>query len=383
MATTLSPAQQREMDGVELGLLTCSPGKEIYSYYGHTAIRYKNEQRGIDVAINYGLFNYHRPHFIIRFVFGLCDYEMGVTPFENFLSEYIEDGRGVVEQRLRLTADEKFAILNALAINAEDANKVYRYNFFYDNCSSRARDMLVDHIRGKVVYRPHLQTTNSYRVMVHQWNANHPWSSFGCDLLLGVGADRSTNLEQQQFLPDSLRASFANAVVLRPGMKELPLIDSTWTVLPVHNVDKSHNYLSLLTPKVAFALLAILLFIVACYEIKQKKVFGGIDFLMLFVDGVAGFILFSMIFSKHPTVSLNFQIFALNPLSLLMCGLVVWAKNGHALKVCWKILTFCLLLFFICNIWQDYAEGMNFLALCLLERCTVNICVSKYKESKR
>ena len=379
----LTSAQKREMNGVQLGLLTCSPGKEIYSLYGHTAIHYRNPERGIDVAINYGLFNYHRPHFIVRFVFGLCDYEMGVIPFDSFLSEYVEEGRGVIEQRVRMSPEEKWNVIRALAINAEDANRVYRYNFFYDNCSSRARDMLVNHIFGKVVYKHNPQIVSSYRTMIHQWNYKNPWSSFGCDLLLGVGADRSTCLAQQQFLPDSLRASFAKAEVLRPGSHPQPLVDSTWTVLQCPKAEASHGFASWLTPQVVFAILAVLLFAVACYEVKRKHTLWGIDAVLLLIDGLAGIVLFLMIFSKHPTVSLNFQLFALNPLSLVLCFLVVRRKQDNTVKLWWQILTICLLLFFVCNIWQVYAKGMNFLALCLMGRCIVNIYSLKYNKTTR
>ena len=63
-----------------------------------------------------------------KFVFGLCDYEMGVYPFDLFVEEYTEEGRGIVEQRINLTRQEKLDIVNALALNARPENKVYRYN---------------------------------------------------------------------------------------------------------------------------------------------------------------------------------------------------------------------------------------------------------------
>lgn len=100
-------------------------GKRFTGLFGHTAIRVHDAATGQDVAVNYGLFNYHTPYFIPRFVFGLCDYEMGIYPFDLFMEEYTEEGRGVIEQRINLTRQEKLDIINALALNARLARTRY------------------------------------------------------------------------------------------------------------------------------------------------------------------------------------------------------------------------------------------------------------------
>lgn len=379
-AQEATPRQLQEMDSVEIGLLTCSPGKEIYSLYGHTAIRVRDAATGQDVAVNYGLFNYHTPHFIPRFVFGLCDYEMGIYPFELFMEEYTEEGRGVIEQRINLTRQEKLDIINALTFNARPENKVYHYNFFYDNCSSRARDMIVDHIHGHVGYRVNVSVTSSYRMMVHQWDEQHPWDCFGCDLLLGVNADRKTTLRQQQFLPDSLRASFATAKVFREHQPPVNLVDSTWTALEAQAPETDRSFFDVFTPRVAISILTLLVVLASVSEYHKKKIYWGIDLALLLVDGLAGLVLFLMIFSKHPTVSLNLQILLLNPLSLVGLYSVI-KKNRRGQYSKWlTMFAVCILLFFIGNFLQDYASGMNILALCLLDRCVVNYVV-RFKDN--
>jgi len=374
-AQEATPRQLQEMDSVEIGLLTCSPGKVIYSLYGHTAIRVRDAATGQDVAVNYGLFNYHTPHFIPRFVFGLCDYEMGIYPFDLFMEEYTEEGRGVVEQRINLTRQEKLDIINALALNARPENKVYRYNFFYDNCSSRARDMIVDHIHGHVGYRVDASVTSSYRMMVHQWDEHHPWDCFGCDLLLGVNADRQTTLRQQQFLPDSLRASFASAMVFREHHSPANLVDSTWTVLEAQTPKTGICFFDIFTPRVVISILTLLVVLASVREYRKKRIYWGIDLALLLIDGLAGLVLFLMIFSKHPTVSLNLQILLLNPLSLVALYSVAKKSRRGQYSKWWTVFAVCILLFFIGNILQDYASGMNILALCLLDRCIVNYAV--------
>ena len=139
------------MDSVEISLLTCQPHDEVYSLYGHTAIRYHEFTKGgIDAAFNYGVFNYDAPFFVVRFVFGLTDYELGAYPTQLFQKEYRHFGSMVTEQVLNLTNDEKLTLRMALVENLRPTNKVYRYNYFYNNCTTKARDIIEQHIRGKV-----------------------------------------------------------------------------------------------------------------------------------------------------------------------------------------------------------------------------------------
>ena len=87
-------------DSIRLSLLTCAPGEEIYSLFGHTAIRYENPSQGIDVVFNYGLFSFNTPNFIFRFSLGETDYQLGVTDYEHFAAEYAFYGRSVWQQTL-------------------------------------------------------------------------------------------------------------------------------------------------------------------------------------------------------------------------------------------------------------------------------------------
>ena len=123
------------MDSVVLSLLTCSPHEEIYSLYGHTAIRYHDLRTDEDMVFNWGIFNFKAPHFVLRFIFGLTDYELGLMPFDRFCEYYKKWGSSVTEQVLNLTADEKRSLITAMMVNYQPENRTYRYNFFFDNCS--------------------------------------------------------------------------------------------------------------------------------------------------------------------------------------------------------------------------------------------------------
>lgn len=286
---TAEGAERQQMDSVQISLLTCSPGNEVWSLYGHTAIRVFDPAHAQDIVINYGLFNFRQSNFILRFVFGLTDYEMGIEPFNMFMVEYARQGRQVIQQTLQLSNSDKERILQALALNYQN-NRVYRYNFFYDNCTTRARNILIDNITAKVSYRINPNVTSSYRTMIHQWNGAHRWARFGNDLLLGVKADAKTNYAEQQFLPDTLRKDFAGAAIVDSAGKSRSLVSSTAVLLKANadNVVSNRNIWDTITPTMLWSGVFIVILLAGMIEYRRQKTFWLIDVTLLTLDGIAG-----------------------------------------------------------------------------------------------
>jgi hypothetical protein len=364
------------MDSVRIYLLTCSPGQEIWSLYGHTAIRIQDPVQNQDLVINYGMFNFRQKNFILNFIFGLTDYEMGIVPFQMFMIEYARQGRGVIQQQLHLSAQEKASIIQAVAENYQPANREYRYNYFYDNCTTRARDMLVTHLDGKTEYVVDPAETPSYREMIHEWNEKHRWARFGNDLLLGVKADFKTDYVAQQFLPERLREDFAKATVVQSNGRKTPLVDAETEILTPNslNAQEATSVWDSVSPSILFLTLLVVIALVSLWELKRAKTLWILDLVLLTLDGLAGLILLAMVFSQHPTVSLNFQILLLNPLSVIFVYTVINKEVKGKYHWYWTCFALCILLFMIGGIFQDYAEGMYFLALTLL----IRVCINQY-----
>ncbi len=361
------------MDSVEVSLLTCSPHEEIYSLYGHTAIRWHDLRTGDDIAFNWGVFDFSKPYFVPRFVFGLTDYELGAYPFPLFQREYKKYGSSVVEQVLNLTAEEKLAVKKALQDNLRPENKVYRYNYFYDNCSLRPMTLIEKSVSGKIEYQPHPDEAPSYREMVHHCVRNHPWAAFGNDLLLGVKADRKTTQREQAFLPENLMYDFDHATIYANGNYRPLVKERRIAVEPGVQIIEEDFPLS----PTACALILLALSVGICMmEWKRRRTFVLWDALLMTIQALAGIILFMMLFSQHPTTSTNLQILLLNPLPLFFIPSVV---RRHQTRW-WIILGIMVILFFIGALFQDYAEGMLIVALCLLLRAINGF---KLKNDKR
>ena len=361
------------MDSVEFSLLTCQPHDEVYSLYGHTAIRYHElKLGGLDLAFNYGVFDFKKPHFVARFVFGLTDYELGAYPYKYFVKEYRRFGSMVTEQVLNLTDEEKLILHDALAINLRPENKIYRYNYFYNNCTTKARDIIESCINGKVEYAGREDYTPSYRDMVHSMTRNNPWSRFGNDLLLGIKADWKTDLRQQEFLPGNLLYDFDHAQIYSNGSYR-PLIKERRIAVPagVQIIESGFP----LTPLACAAILLAIGLVIFFIEWRKKKVFLLWDVLLMITTGTIGIVLTLMLFSQHPTVSLNLQIILCNPLPWLFLWPVIKGKQTRY----WKITAILAALFLIGSFFQCYAEGIHVLALCLLMQCYANMKLKAQK----
>src|SRR5690606_35921872 len=172
---TKAPAQVQLNDSAKISLITSSPWYgEVYAYFGHTAILVQDDSTGINAVFNYGYFDSSQPNFYYHFVKGETDYILGATSYEDFIAEYGSKGQEVVIQELNLTPKTKQRLFEALYLNAMPENREYRYNFFYDNCATRPRDMVEKYTNGTIIYQP-TSKEQTFRDLVHECVSVDPW----------------------------------------------------------------------------------------------------------------------------------------------------------------------------------------------------------------
>ena len=326
----------------EISLLTCKPHAQIYSLYGHTAIRVVDTEQNTDVAINWGVFDASQPNFVAKFVLGFTDYTMSIVPTEYFLREYEYYGSPVYQQRLNLTETEKARIMKALDENYRPENRVYRYNYVYDNCTTRARDIILSNIDGKTsCVKTFLQKGDkTFRDLLH-WKTNkYDWCKAGNDLVIGLRADRNAIHSEREFLPEILAADFDSATIIRADGKQVALVDSAFWLLK----DVQPHFEPMpdfpLTPTMFAIVIVALVVAWTLYEKTKKKRLKWLDVAFFYICGIAGLLPFAMIFSQHPFVQINLQLPVLNPLWLFLMS--PWTKWKHR----WNVALVMVVLFF-------------------------------------
>jgi len=314
-------------DSAVVSLITCSPGEEVYSKFGHTAIRVKDKTNNVDVIFNYGIFSFETEHFYYKFIKGETDYQLGIYDTNFFLPEYAERNSMVWEQALNLTSAEKKNLVATLLENYEPQNRIYRYNFVFDNCSTRPRDKITSSVDGYIRYHQTSEPT-TFRRWVGDYVGTDTWLKFGIDLIFGIDADAIASQKESQFLPEVLMSDFQEAEIVTLDGKSRKLVEKSATVL----VDKKHVETTtsifdfLLKPLVVSLFLLILGVIITLLDIKYKKHNKIFDSIILFITGIAGVIAFYlMVFSTHPLVAYNLNILWINPLNMIVAFLI-WIK---------------------------------------------------------
>lgn len=359
------------MQNVSISLLTCEPHDEVYSLYGHTAIRLTNSKTGEDWAINYGVFDFSSDFFVLRFVFGLTDYTIGIYPFERFLSEYRYFGCAVHQQRINMDSQQKREFIRLLDENIRPENAIYRYNYFYNNCTTKAMDIIHHAIQNgesrQIVQWPDhdsTESTTTFRMLIHSKNEDHPWARFGNDLLLGIGSDQPTRNYERWFLPEIMMRDFNEAKIVTSDNGKCTsrsLVDSTFVVIeagtPYSSATSDFPFRPM-TCAIMYLVLVIAFCLSERYWLKRTLKWGRFTLTLPYT--VIGIVLTAMIFSQHPTVSLNLQILIANPfIAILTLPNIKWRWKWH------YVIVMCIL-FFIGGFFQSYAEGMMLMGISLV-----------------
>ena len=302
--------QAQDTSHLRISLLTCTPGDELYSIFGHSAIRVTDSIRGSDIVYNYGTFDFDDPHFYTKFARGKLLYFVSAEYFTDFRDNYRSTHRGMTEQMLNLSDEEKTALQNALNENLKEENKFYLYDFFFDNCTTRLRDFIVKYKHPTPVLPAVLPVTKTFRNAIHQYlnNGKQYWSKLAIDLLLGARTDRIMTPAEQQFLPNNLMLALDKA---EPDViaekKQLYTYEPLRAEEPVF------------TPLVVFSLI-LLLFVALQFYSKNKShdLLSRLDGLLFFVTGLIGFILLFMWFGTvHIMTKNNYNL--------------LWALPSHAM----------------------------------------------------
>ncbi len=311
---------------IRISLLTCTPGEELYSTFGHSALRVIDSSSLNDIVFNYGTFNFDDDGFYLKFVRGKLLYYVSPENFEDFKYGYQETNRGITEQVLNLSAEEKIKIQQALFENIKEENKYYKYDFFFDNCTTRLRDIIVKYKKDSIAFTAVMPAKTRFRQAIHQYldKNNKHWSKLGIDLLLGLPCDAVMTTTQSQFLPDNLMASLDSS-----NQKKQLVLKST----NLYTIDNSNNQKSLFTPLVVFAIFFLAIVFLSFSTNKWAiKFLQGFDGLFFFLIGAVGILfIFMWTSTDHAMCKYNFNLLWALPTHTLM-AFFVRSKKGFAKK---------------------------------------------------
>ena len=299
-----------------ISLITIGPTQqELYSAFGHSAIRVYDPQLGIDYFYNYGVFSFNQPNFYLNFARGLNYYQLGVYDYPPYRDYYIEQNRFIHEQILNLSQTQKQKVFEFLNWNAQPENKVYLYDYFYDNCATRPRDVLIK-VLGEDVQFDNTPEKNpvTIRDLTDIYLGQQPWGDLGIDICLGMPMDKVASRTEYMFLPDSLESGFARAK-LKTDSAWIPLVSDTRIVFQDQPTSSSF---SIFHPWIVFGLISILIIAISILDLKNQKLTPYLDKVILIVTGSLGWLLLLLWFAtSHKAAANNLNILWALPTNLI------------------------------------------------------------------
>jgi len=306
-------------------LLTCSPGTAVYSIYGHSALRIINPEQNSDLVYNWGIFDFSTPNFAWKFAKGRLMYQLGVDTYDKFLQIYFFEQRWVQSQRINLDNDEINRLYELINENLKPENVKYHYDFFYDNCSTRIRDILEKSVGVKLLYPPEERKgIPTFRDKIGEYQMPYPWLKLGVDLLVGTPGDKKAFFRERMFLPVDMQNGLSDAVISRDG-KMIPLLQNPETVLEFPSPEKKQIFFT--SPIFIFSLLLIgIILFSALY--RNKKANKILDIVVFSVFSVLALLMvFFNFFSGHPQLKWNLNMIWLNPFIILCLASVVFNRD--------------------------------------------------------
>lgn len=363
-------ADSIEPDTLRISIITCDPGPDVYQIFGHTAVRVQRSGvNAVDIAFNYGLFSFQSGNFIYKFTKGETDYRLGAYDFVYFMPDYVMRGSSVVEQELNLTAEEKQQFFDRLLVNAEPQNSVYRYNFLFDNCATRPRDIALVTIGScgeKVVFNAP-DTLVTFRDIIRYYGANYSWLLFGIDLALGHDLDRPATWEEQMFIPLILSNACNDAQIVDAAGNARPLVlnrsylyeSDTVPILP-----PTPRYLS---PMACALLLLLIGVVVTWHDVRRRTLSRWFDTTLNLLLCVMGCIIyFLVVVSEHPATTININALWLTPFAIIPV-FAAYVRRLAGVVRCYHIGNIVLILLFaVLAVCRVQVINMAFIPIVLL-----------------
>ena len=306
---------------IRISLLTCTPGEELYSIFGHSAIRIIDSNNVTDYVYNYGTFNFDDEGFYLKFVRGKLLYYVSLERADDFIYNYMASGRGITEQLLNLSAEEKITVQKALNENLKEENKYYKYDFFLDNCTTRLRDIITNNKNPKPVLPAVMPVNTRFRQAIHAYldKGGQYWSKLGIDILLGAPTDKIMTAAEQEFLPDNLMSALDSS-------KNVKIIASKTNLYEIGGQKNEDN---LFTPMLCFSLLFLMIFLISLSKSKFSTIFLiGFDHVFFFIIGLLGILLILMwVATDHTMTKNNFNLIWALPTHTLASFFITSNKN--------------------------------------------------------
>lgn len=359
-------------DEIKFSVVTIGPYEsELYSAFGHSGIRYVDKKNNIDHFYNYGIFDFNQPNFYLNFLNGKLLYMVAKYDYRTAEKNYINEDRYIKEQVLDLNESEKILLYNILEQNIRPENRTYLYNYVYDNCATKIRDVL-HNVYGESLSFTSEPEKKSFRQLMDLYLEKNKWGDLGIDICLGPEIDYDVSFNEEMFLPDYLFKGIENAV--RDGDKNI--VSKTNII----NLQKEDFQSYSLSPHYIFLIFFIISIYLSFRQVKYGIKYFIFDSIYLMVSGIIGCLLVYLWFFTDHLSSYNFNIVWAMPFNIIISILILVNPNSSLVK--WYMFLYSVLLFSLLILWNWIPQNLNEVLLFFILGITLRLSVNFISLSK-
>ena len=358
--TSLTNAQKKQelSPKAEISVLTIGPGKSLNDSFGHSAFRVRDNANRIDLVFNYGVYDFNTPNFYTKFAQGKLNYKLGLNYYNDFFESYAAQNRTIREQTLNLTQNEKQQLFNFLLNNAKPENKYYLYDFFYDNCATRIKDVINNALNDNLVFhKPNGFKPKTFRKLIYSNLDKNSWGSLGIDVALGSIIDKKATAEEHMFLPKYIYTFFETATFSNSGK---PLVKQSRILFKKRDKPSSSSFLT--SPLIIFGIIGFIILFITYRDYKNTKQSKWLDITIFIITGLIGLLILLLWFATdHESTANNYNLLWAFPINLF-----VIAQLYKKTKKKWFVKYLKFLVILLCLLTLHWIIGIQVFAIGLI-----------------
>lgn len=352
-------AQQNQLSNkAEISVLTVGPGTSLNDAFGHSGFRIEDLNNSIDVVYGYGEYDFDAPNFYLKFAQGKLNYLISKTEFTRFHQVYKYYNRSIKEQVLNLSQTEKQKLYDYLINNYKPENRRYLYEFFYDNCATKIKDVTNIASNNTITFNnPNDFEDATFRTLIQDNLNKNSWGSLGIDLALGSVIDRKATPEQHMFLPKNIFKFFENATI---GKTNQPLVKKSHVLYSIKETPKTSSFLT--SPLFILSIIGLLIIYITYNDYRKEKRTIWLDVALFTITGLIGvFILLLWFATDHTGTHQNYNLLWAFALNIFVVNQLLKEKTST-----WFVKYIKLLIILLCLLTLHWIIGVQVFAIGLI-----------------
>tara|TARA_R110002050_G_scaffold74772_4_gene160172 strand:- start:78229 stop:79407 length:1179 start_codon:yes stop_codon:yes gene_type:complete len=352
-------AQQNVLsDEAEISVLTIGPGNSLNDAFGHSAFRIKDSKNKLDDVYGYGEFDFNAPNFYLKFAQGKLNYSIGKGDFYRFYQVYAYYNRSIKSQVLNLSQTQKQKLYNFLLNNYKPENRNYLYEFFFDNCATKIKDVTKVAVNNTIEFKlPKNYKEKTFRSLIYENVNRNSWGSLGIDVALGSVIDKKATPEEQMFLPENIYQFFKVATI---NNESTSLVKENKTLYTQKETIKTNSFLT--SPLFIFGIIGFFIIFITYKDYKNNKQSKWLDITLFIITGLIGILILLLWFATdHTGTHQNYNLLWACAVNILVIGQLFKKKTSD-----WFTKYLKLLVILLCLLTLHWIIGVQVFAIGLI-----------------